>query len=95
MSAPAVFAYADNQLRTVVIDGEPWFVLADICKVLGLARGASQVAERLPRGVRQAYPLATDGGTQQALVVSEAGLYRVVRLTAKGLNRLRDEMAVA
>ena len=72
------FHYADAQVRVVVIGGEPWFVLADLCKVLGLARGASQVSDRLDEGVRQTYPLRTAGGMQNATVVSEAGMYEVV-----------------
>lgn len=30
------FTYKGTQLRTVVIDGEPWFVAADACAMLEL-----------------------------------------------------------
>ena len=33
------FAYGDHPVRTLTIDGEPWFVLSDICKVLGINNG--------------------------------------------------------
>ena len=73
------FRYGDTPVRVVMIDGEPWFVLADLCKVLGLVRAASAVAERLEDGVRQAYPIADSlGRSQQATVVNEAGMYEVV-----------------
>lgn len=73
------FNYGDAAVRVVMVDGEPWFVLADLCKVLGLARGASQIAERLDDGVRQTYPISDSlGRTQQATVVSESGMYEVV-----------------
>ncbi|WP_280489572.1 phage antirepressor [Nocardia farcinica] len=73
------FNYEDAQVRVVMINTEPWFVLADLCKVLGLARGAAQVAERLDDGVRQAYPITDSlGRTQQAIIVSESGMYEVV-----------------
>ncbi len=52
-------------VRTVVIDGEPWFVLADLCKVLGLA-AVGRVAARLDEGVRQTHTLQTAGGPQHA-----------------------------
>lgn len=79
-SAPALFRYDDQtEVRVVTIDGEPWFVLADLCKVLGLTRGPSQVAERLDDGVRQTYPIADSlGRTQQATIVNEPGMYEVV-----------------
>ena len=74
-----IFDYQDTPVRTVELDGEPWFVLADLCRVLGLTRGAAQVSERLDDGVRQPYPIQDSmGRTQQATIVSEAGMYEVV-----------------
>ena len=35
-----------GQVRTTVLDGEPWFVLKDICDSLGLST-PTRVAERL------------------------------------------------
>ena len=68
MSTIDTFTYTNGaQVRTVVIDGEPWFVLADLCKVLGLARGASQIAERLEDDVRQTYPISDALGRVQNL----------------------------
>lgn len=78
MSDLIPFAYGEQPVRVIPIDGEPWFVLGDICKVLGMARGAAQVAERLDDGVRQTYPLPTAGGVQRAILVSEPGMYEVV-----------------
>ena len=40
------FDYEGQQVRTVVIDGEPWFVLADLCAVLDIAN-PSMVAARI------------------------------------------------
>lgn len=78
MSDLTPFDFDGQAVRVVTIDNEPWFVLNDLTRVLGLARGASQIAERLDEGVRQTYPLPTAGGTQNATVVSEAGMYEVV-----------------
>jgi anti-repressor protein len=74
-----LFDFHKHPVRVVMVDGEPWFVLADICRALGLTRGPAQVAERLDDGVRQPYPI-TDGlgRTQNAIVVSESGMYEVV-----------------
>ena len=80
MSTIDTFTYTNGaQVRTVVIDGEPWFVLADLCKVLGLARGASQIAERLEDDVRQTYPISDAlGRVQNTTIVNEPGMYEVV-----------------
>ena len=42
-----LFSYKDRDVRTVVMNGEPWWVLGDICKVLGYTQGASQTAKKL------------------------------------------------
>jgi DNA-damage-inducible protein D len=79
MSAEMVpFKYGDAAVRVVVIEGEPWFVLADLCKVLAIS-DVSIVRRRLDDGVCQIHPIADSlGRMQQATVVSEAGMYEVV-----------------
>lgn len=71
------FQYESATVRIVVIDGEPWFVLADLCKVLEIANHRN-VAARLTddqKGVRQ---IDTLGGQQNMTVVNESGMYEVV-----------------
>lgn len=73
------FNYGSATIRVVPINDEPWFVLADLTKTLGMARGAAQVAERLEDGVRQTYPIRDAlGRSQNTTIVSEAGMYEVV-----------------
>ena len=43
-----IFTYQQNAVRTVERDGEPWFVLKDVCDVLNLTTPA-RVAERLDK----------------------------------------------
>jgi hypothetical protein len=40
------FEFQSELVRVVVIQGEPWFVLTDLCWVLGPARGAAHVSKR-------------------------------------------------
>ena len=66
-----------GRIRTVSDErGEPWFCLADVCKVLGLKQNG--VVMRLEKGVISTEPLSTRGGTQMANFVSEDGLYDVI-----------------
>lgn len=72
------FTYQDQPVRVVEIDGEPWFVLADLCEVLGLTSPA-WVLRRLSDGVSSTHPILDAlGRTQQANIVSEPGMYEVV-----------------
>lgn len=71
------FTYHDQPVRVVTIDGEPWFVLADLCKVLDLAK-PSRVAMRIADDMKGAHLMSTPGGEQEMTIVSEAGMYEVV-----------------
>ena len=48
MNEIQVWNYESSEVRTVQVNGEPWFVLADVCKVLELSTPA-RVAERLEK----------------------------------------------
>ncbi|MEV7798601.1 BRO family protein [Microbacterium foliorum] len=72
-----MFQDADQQVRTFEIDGEPWFVLADICAVLDVANPRN-VAARLDEDEKGVRPLDTPGGTQSVTIVNESGMYQVV-----------------
>jgi prophage antirepressor-like protein len=70
------FTYEGTTVRTLLVDGEPWFVLADLTKVLGLSQFR---AERLDDEVIRNHPIADRlGRIQQATIVSEPGMYEVV-----------------
>lgn len=71
------FNFEGHDVRVLNLDGEPWFVLADLAKVLDIAAPA-RLAARLDQGVRQTHPLQTAGGMQNVTIVSEAGMYEVV-----------------
>jgi anti-repressor protein len=71
------FTYADTQFRTIVIDGEPWFVLSDVCQVLGIRNGRD-VAARLADDQKGVAPIDTLGGVQNLTIVNESGFYEVV-----------------
>lgn len=71
------YNFNGENVRTFVIDGEPWFVLRDICDILELTT-PSRVAERLPsKGVSKTHTL-TSGGSQQVTIINEPNMYRVV-----------------
>lgn len=73
------FQYGDTTVRTIVIDGEPWFVLSDLCAVLGLS-SPHKVYERIAEDARNQIPVVDNLGRRQmrTAVVSEPGMYEVV-----------------
>lgn len=64
-------------VRVVTIEGEPWFVLADLRRVLDLSTPA-RVAERIDDDMKGVSQIHTPGGRQNMSIVSEPGMYEVV-----------------
>lgn len=79
MNKVTIFKYEENKLvRTMSINDEPWFVLKDVCDVLGLSTPA-RVAERLDSDeVSQAHLIDSVGRSQEMTIISESGLYNVI-----------------
>lgn len=78
MTDIVVHTFKDQQVRTILgSDGEPRFVLADLCKVLDI-NNASDVARRLSDSMKGVDLIDTPGGRQKMTVVTEAGMYSVV-----------------
>lgn len=78
-----IFNYQNTPIRTVLIDGEPRFVLADLCKVLDLGN-PSMVAARIDAdALSTAEVIDSLGRNQSATVVTEPGMYEVVFLSRK------------
>lgn len=76
-SAQMVFAFGDHIVRALLIDGAPWFVLADVCRALDIANPRN-VAARLADDVKGVRLMDTPGGAQNIGIVNEPGLYEVV-----------------
>src|SRR5690625_4896560 len=78
MSDITQFNFNDHEVRTVTINDEPWFVLNDLAKVLGIA-SVPRLASRLDDDMRQTHTIADRMGRPQNMtIVSEAGMYDVI-----------------
>lgn len=73
-----IFNYKSNEVRTVEVDGEPWFVLKDVCAVLGIA-DHKVAARRLEEDEVCQIPLTDSlGRMQETSIINESGLYNVI-----------------
>ena len=77
MNELQTFTYQDSPIRTVQLDGEPWFVLKDVCAVLGISK-YRDTADRLDEDERGAARVDTLGGAQDMTIINESGLYNVI-----------------
>jgi len=73
-----IFNYKGKEVRTVEKDGQPWWVLKDVCGVLDLAE-AHRVATRLDEDERTQVTVTDSlGRNQETTVINESGLYNVI-----------------
>lgn len=77
MNAMQVFNYEGNEVRTVMKDDEPWWVLADVCRVLEIRRTDS-TARKLDPDEKGTHLVSTLGGGQKMTIINESGLYKVI-----------------
>lgn len=87
MSQLQVFKFADNEVRTVEKDGQPWFVLKDVCDVLGLR--SPDVRQRLTDDVVTTHTVPDSlGRPNNATLINEDGLYDVILESRKPEARM-------
>lgn len=77
MNALQTFTYQQSTVRTVERGGEPWFVLKDVCDVLGISN-SRMVLDRLEADEKGVSQIDTLGGVQAMNIISESGLYSVI-----------------
>ncbi|MGN1224975.1 MAG: phage antirepressor [Ruminococcus sp.] len=78
MNEIKVWNYESSEVRTIEKDGEPWFVLSDVCKVLELS-SPHKVADRLEDDERNQIPVTDSiGRNQNTTIINESGLYAVI-----------------
>ena len=77
MSNIQIFNYNSVEVRTIQNDGEPWFVLKDVCNVLHIGNSRDVVA-RLDQDEKGVAQIDTLGGKQEMTIINESGLYNVI-----------------
>lgn len=74
---PFTFPTTGHSVRTLLVDGEPHFVAADVTSILGY-RMASDATRWLDEDEKGTHQLRTPGGLQSFTTVTEAGLYSLI-----------------
>lgn len=77
MTALDIFQYAGQQVRMVLIDGDPWFVASDVARVLGYS-ATEAMTRSMDADEKGMQVLHTPGGSQSVSVISEPGLYEAI-----------------
>lgn len=76
------FDFKGKEVRVIPHGDEFWFLAADVCKALEITN-VSQATGRLDDDERGITTVYTPYGTQDALIISESGLYSLVLTSRK------------
>ena len=71
-----------GKIRTLNLDGEPWFVAADVCKAL-LIVNSRDALTRIDDDEKGVVSTDTPGGRQEVTIVNEPGLYALILSSRK------------
>lgn len=78
MNELQIFEYEGTPVRNVMIEEECWWVLADVCRVLGLGN-PTKVSNRLDDDEKNTLTLREGNkGNPNMTIINESGLYNVI-----------------
>lgn len=79
MNELQVFSNSEfGNIRTVTIDGEPWFVGKDIAESLGYSNSKKALGDHIDAEDKRGSQIVTPGGTQTMTIINESGLYSLI-----------------
>lgn len=67
-----------GEIRTVEINGEPWFVGKDISDALGYQNGSRDIDRHVDEDDRQIASISDGNQNRNAIVINESGVYALV-----------------
>ncbi len=77
-----LFNFESHQVRTIIIDGEIWFLAKDIAQILDF-RSANDMTRLLDDDEKGAHNMRTPGGDQEMTIINESGLYSCILRSRK------------
>ena len=67
-----------GQVRTLIKDGQPWFVGKDVADALGYTNPRKAIADHVDADDKDVTICDTPGGNQNVLIINESGLYSLI-----------------
>lgn len=82
------FIFESQQLRTIKVNDEVWFVGKDVATILGYAKTANAISQHVDDEDKGVTRMMTPGGKQNIQVINESGMYSLI-LSSKMPNAKR------
>lgn len=72
------FIFESQQLRTIKVNDEVWFVGKDVAMILGYAKTANAISQHVDDEDKGVTRMMTPGGKQNIQVINESGMYSLI-----------------
>lgn len=73
-----IFVFHGQEVRTVTINNEPWFVGKDVADILGYSKSRNAIALHVDSEDALKQGIPTSGGIQEMIIINESGLYSLI-----------------
>lgn len=78
MNTPQIFNFEQNEVRTILVNDEPYFVAKDSAAILGYKRTADAIKQHVDAEDKGVGEIQTPGGVQRMTLINESGLYSLI-----------------
>lgn len=72
------FSFENQQVRTIEIGNEPWFIGKDIAEILGYERPTKAIQDHVDEEDKLMSQIRTSGQNRNMVVINESGLYSLI-----------------
>ncbi|MGM0145736.1 anti-repressor protein [Enterococcus sp. AZ153] len=78
MNQPQIFYFEQNEVRTILVNDEPYFVGKDVAEVLGYRNTQKAILNHVDEEDKGVTKWDTLGGKQNMTIINESGLYSLI-----------------
>ena len=78
MNELQTFSFNEHEVRSILIDNQPWFVGKDVAEVLGYSNTRKALADHVDDEDKGVTKRDTRGGQQEMTIINESGLYSLI-----------------
>ena len=78
MNGIQLFSFEENEVRTLKIDDEPYFVGNDVAKILGYSNYRNAVVDHVDDEDKLRTQIKYAGQNREVTVINESGLYSLI-----------------
>ncbi|BDX45619.1 hypothetical protein L6E_00330 [Enterococcus hirae] len=78
MNTPQIFNFEQNEVRTILVNDEPYFVGKDVASVLGYSNTKDALSRHVDLEDKTGSRITTTGQSREMIIINESGLYSLI-----------------